>query len=157
MCSTGLLRSPYDATTIRLIVVIAPFGLPAAILPAHIASFFLFHFPRLCYKCRSGRALHMGFYLDSSVSVSRRTSKTSYPRSASGGSGLRFYNPSMGRWASRDPIGELGFLTVNTNSLTSLLKRETAEQDADATRPYCFVGNNPTTAIDCLGLLLSKV
>ncbi len=43
--------------------------------------------------------------------------------------GLRYYNPIMGRWLSRDPIGELGGLNL-----------------------YGMVGNNPLNFVDPLGL-----
>ncbi len=43
--------------------------------------------------------------------------------------GFRYYNPSTGRWLSRDPIGERGGLGV-----------------------YLFVGNSPIRAVDMLGL-----
>ncbi|NCC61474.1 MAG: RHS repeat-associated core domain-containing protein, partial [Verrucomicrobiae bacterium] len=43
--------------------------------------------------------------------------------------GYRFYNAELGRWMSRDPIGENGGLNI-----------------------YCFVKNDPTRDIDYLGL-----
>ena len=43
--------------------------------------------------------------------------------------GYRYYNPSTGRWLNRDPIGELGGINL-----------------------YAFVGNDPATFIDILGL-----
>jgi RHS repeat-associated protein len=42
--------------------------------------------------------------------------------------GYRFYSPSMGRWTSRDPLGEKGGLNL-----------------------YEFVGNDPVNRIDLLG------
>jgi len=42
--------------------------------------------------------------------------------------GYRYYNPSTGRWLSRDPIGENGGLNI-----------------------YAFVGNGPLDATDSLG------
>jgi len=47
-----------------------------------------------------------------------------------------FYDPSVGRWLSRDPMQEKG------NS--SLFSHD---------GPYCFVGNSPVQSIDQLGLL----
>lgn len=48
--------------------------------------------------------------------------------------GYRYYNPSMGRWLSRDPIGERGGLNR-----------------------YGFVNNQPSIAVDLLGLDQYKV
>jgi RHS repeat-associated protein len=47
--------------------------------------------------------------------------------------GLRYYNPSLGRWLSRDPIGERGGIPL-----------------------YGFVGNSPTTRYDLLGLIFEN-
>jgi RHS repeat-associated protein len=47
--------------------------------------------------------------------------------------GYRFYNPSMGRWPSRDPIGELGGLNL-----------------------YAFVGNSPVVYFDVDGRLSER-
>ena len=44
--------------------------------------------------------------------------------------GYRYYDPSTGRWVSRDPIGERGGLNL-----------------------YGFVGNNPTSRVDVYGLM----
>jgi RHS repeat-associated protein len=48
--------------------------------------------------------------------------------------GFRYYNPSTGRWPSRDPIGERGGVNL-----------------------YGFVGSHPTTAVDPLGLWMEVV
>jgi RHS repeat-associated protein len=48
--------------------------------------------------------------------------------------GYRYYNPSTGRWLSRDPIGEEGGLNL-----------------------YGFVGNEPTGSVDALGLEVWKL
>ena len=56
--------------------------------------------------------------------------------------GYRYYNPTTGRWLSRDPIGELGFHTLAGN-------RNRRVRDGNL---YCFVGNNPLTKFDLLGL-----
>jgi len=43
--------------------------------------------------------------------------------------GQRYYNPSTGRWLSRDPLGELGGINL-----------------------YGYVGNNPVSFVDPYGL-----
>ena len=58
-----------------------------------------------------------------------RTAKTAYPRFNGCESGFRFFSPGIGRWMSRDPIGEKG----GGNLL-------------------CFIRNCPDTALDYLGL-----
>jgi RHS repeat-associated protein len=45
--------------------------------------------------------------------------------------GYRYYNPTTGRWASRDPIGEAGGINL-----------------------YGFVGNGPSNAVDAFGLAI---
>jgi RHS repeat-associated protein len=58
--------------------------------------------------------------------------------------GYRFYDPNLQRWLNRDPIGEIGF-----NVLTS----ESSPFDRDYERNlYAFVGNSPLNYIDELGL-----
>jgi RHS repeat-associated protein len=52
------------------------------------------------------------------------------PRFATARSGLRFYSPKLGRWLSRDPIGERGGINR-----------------------YAFLGNRPMDDVDVLGLL----
>jgi RHS repeat-associated protein len=69
----------------------------------------------------------MGFYLTTSdvATTQASTSETAYPLSAKAVSGLRFYVPDTGRWASRDPIEEEGGILV-----------------------YGFILNNPITGYD---------
>ena len=47
--------------------------------------------------------------------------------------GYRYYHPELGRWLSRDPIGEVGGLNL-----------------------YAFVGNRAITKIDFIGLIYNK-
>jgi RHS repeat-associated protein len=54
-----------------------------------------------------------------------------------------FYNPSTGRWLSRDPLGEPGFEVFRGRS-PSLL--------AGGSNRYVFVGNSPLDYIDYIGL-----
>jgi RHS repeat-associated protein len=64
--------------------------------------------------------------------------------------GYRFYNPSTGRWLSRDPLGDEAFLTrysAGKDEIRQMLLR------IESLKPgYSFVGNQPITSIDCLGL-----
>ena len=60
-----------------------------------------------------------------------------------------FYNPSTGRWLNRDPIGELGHQRLPTG-------RGSRFRSGDGNL-YCFVGNNPLTKFDLLGLSESDV
>ena len=55
----------------------------------------------------------------------------------------RYYNPSTGRWLSRDPIHEPGSVALGS--------RRGSSRSSDANL-YCFVRNNPVTRIDVLGL-----
>jgi RHS repeat-associated protein len=58
----------------------------------------------------------------------RRGPKSQHPRFCSATTGRRYYNPSTGRWLSRDPIGEKGGLNL-----------------------YAFVRNDPIGKTDSLG------
>ena len=58
--------------------------------------------------------------------------------------GYRYYDPSTGRWLSRDPIGELGFKKVNPNTEDFL----TGEEE----NLYSLVRNSPISYFDTLGL-----
>ena len=53
-----------------------------------------------------------------------------------------FYNPTTGRWLSRDPIGQPGFQVSERNRYAPVRDENT----------YIFVGNNPLTSFDLLGL-----
>jgi RHS repeat-associated protein len=57
--------------------------------------------------------------------------------------GRRYYNPSTGRWLSRDPIGEPGF---------DLFKKKKTKADTANPNLYSFVANDPVDKIDPIGL-----
>jgi RHS repeat-associated protein len=59
--------------------------------------------------------------------------------------GHRYYNPSTGRWPSRDPIEEIGF------QLFSSSFGENQSPD-DTANLYSFVDNSPVGSVDCIGL-----
>jgi RHS repeat-associated protein len=57
--------------------------------------------------------------------------------------GYRYYNPSTGRWLSRDPKGEAGFEAIRANKSSEL---------ASGANPYLFVGNGSVSKCDSFGL-----
>lgn len=73
-------------------------------------------------------------------------------------SALAFYDPSTGRWLSRDPIGERGFqvlqrVKVASHTSNSSVSGRWINRDSESNENrYLFVGNNPVTQIDALGL-----
>jgi len=83
-------------------------------------------------------------------------------------SGRRYYNPELGRWPSRDPIGERGALArtfierERIGELRFLLDEEDdsalSESDdrSEISALYLFVGNSPVRAVDRLGLYTIK-
>jgi RHS repeat-associated protein len=60
-----------------------------------------------------------------------------------------FYNPSTGRWLSRDPIGEPGHHTLSGSRRPSV--------PAEAGNLFCMAGNSPVTKVDLLGLSAKDV
>lgn len=58
-------------------------------------------------------------------------------------SALAFYNPSTGRWLSRDPIEEAGSVVAT--------KSEFSEKDAGPNH-YAFIANAPVNEVDYVGL-----
>jgi RHS repeat-associated protein len=72
----------------------------------------------------------------------------------------RYYNPSTGRWLSRDPMGEPGFEVVaqrprKTETIDVLgfqLTVESPNSDDPGPNLYEFVGDNPENNTDSLGL-----
>ncbi len=64
--------------------------------------------------------------------------------------GLRFYSPSIGRWMSRDPIGEYAFLVAYSHGKT--LPQRTYLRNESLKPLYPFVHNSPIQQVDPLGL-----
>ena len=58
----------------------------------------------------------------------------------------RFYDPNLQRWPNRDPLGEDGFETLHR------LRAKMARWWNGNANLYSFVGNNPNTSVDRLGL-----
>jgi hypothetical protein len=50
----------------------------------------------------------MGFHFQKRVGDSTFHPKSDLPRSAKIGPGHRYYDPDLGRWVNRHPIGEFG-------------------------------------------------
>ena len=89
----------------------------------------------------------MGFYatdllIDTPTARKKETAKGPHFRGAT--SGFRFYSPQLGRWLSRDPMGEPSFHGV-------LGARGRAMPRSDA-NPHLFARGNPIDLIDPLGL-----
>ena len=61
--------------------------------------------------------------------------------------GYRYYNPSTGRWVSRDPIDEVAFQSTATENTSPSEDGERGEGN-----PYCFVGNSAIFYWDAHGL-----
>jgi RHS repeat-associated protein len=57
--------------------------------------------------------------------------------------GYRYYNPTTGRWLSRDPIAELGF---------QVLRSKKSRLDTASGNLYGFVGNAAISRVDSSGL-----
>jgi hypothetical protein len=68
--------------------------------------------------------------------------------------GHRYYNPTGGRWLSRDPIGDQAFLYVFARPARAELRQFKKESLKPA---YLFSGNNPENLIDNKGLNVYKV
>ena len=66
--------------------------------------------------------------------------------------GYRYYSPRLGRWITRDPIEEEGFLTTVRISFEEL--HSTSE---DRSNLYAFVRNDVLNAIDPKGLLTAHL
>jgi RHS repeat-associated protein len=64
--------------------------------------------------------------------------------------GYRYYNPSTGRWLSRDPLGEQAFLTHHCVGQSKTVCRLSRMQPLNPC--YVFVENQPVNFFDLLGL-----
>jgi hypothetical protein len=65
-------------------------------------------------------------------------------------SGCRYYNPSTGRWLSRDPLGDEVFL--KSYSAGRDLRQQVWLRSESLQPSYVFTGNQPITSSDCFGL-----
>jgi hypothetical protein len=62
------------------------------------------------------------------------------------------YSPGLGRWLSRDPIGEAGSSAGRFNRGAKGLVRRYGTEVRSSRRPYVFVDNRSPNGIDVLGL-----
>jgi len=65
-----------------------------------------------------------------------------------GGRASAFYNPSTGRWLSKDPLGEVGFEIARATAGTNNQEKP----EAPSANTYAFVFNQPISNYDALGL-----
>lgn len=65
-----------------------------------------------------------------------------------------YFDPSIGRWASRDPLGDsrVDQLTRPGKSSMASAIKPVAQRSQTTLNLYAFVGNTPTTKTDYLGL-----
>ena len=68
--------------------------------------------------------------------------------------GYRSYSPSLGRWCSRDPLGEAVFLRRRMKGLKGVERR--ALRQASLGPAYFFVANGSVNEIDRLGLISAE-
>ena len=68
--------------------------------------------------------------------------------------GYSYYNPSTGRWLSRDPMGDAAFATFH--EFTDDQLQEIGDTTGNAANLYGFVANQPLTQWDYLGLLTAS-
>ena len=69
--------------------------------------------------------------------------------------GLRFYNPGLGRWESRDPLMERGFIRTHGGNLwLSLFNAMRARTESADSLDYAFVANRPVREVDYLGAFI---
>jgi RHS repeat-associated protein len=61
--------------------------------------------------------------------------------------GFRYYSPQLGRWISRDMLGDLAFLTaysLKTKTYAKFIRLE----DESRKPPFLFIENNPINVVD---------
>ncbi len=97
----------------------------------------------------------MGYYLTAEPEnavpgKSWATPKTHVPGSPVKERGHRYYMPETGRWTARDPLGESAF--VQRFITDKPIHERMRVMRASAEPAYLFVNNNPSGAIDALGL-----
>ncbi len=84
---------------------------------------------------------------------SRSTDKATYADSKVYYYGYRYYSPELGRWVSRDPLGERAFFQHYTSNMKwsekSALKQQTLLP------LYVFLQNGPLSSTDALGLIIA--
>jgi RHS repeat-associated protein len=73
----------------------------------------------------------------------------------------RAYNPTLGRWLSRDPIGSGSIIKLKnrrelTLKPTVLIDPTVPEFVSKGANLYAYIGNDPTNKIDTLGLFASN-
>jgi hypothetical protein len=65
--------------------------------------------------------------------------------------GLRYYSPSLGRWLSRDPLGDEAVLVSVIQGQRPEFEPRLRQQSKAAC--YLFVNNSPVESVDFLGLV----
>ncbi len=68
--------------------------------------------------------------------------------------GLRYYNPSTGRWNSRDPLGDRAFFKTHFAHV-SQSKKQMLQRQA-LLPPYLFVLNDCNNKLDILGMWVAR-
>jgi hypothetical protein len=91
------------------------------------------------------------------MNTSTRTIFATFTVLASVATASAFYNPKVGRWLTRDPIGEPGFVTVG--GARPAVDYDDSELGISSSKPqrepgdYVFVLNDSVGRVDALGLI----
>lgn len=101
----------------------------------------------------------MGYFLTTQTRKRSAEKLPASPKTHAPGSrlqerGLRFYNPGVGRWLSRDPIGERAL--VVQYSIGKSRKEQSILQQQALMPVYLLCANSPVSAYDILGLMTSS-